>query len=50
MIRYALHCDRNHDFESWFQSSSAYVSQVKRKLVVEELLQATPFAGDPGLV
>lgn len=33
MIRYALHCDRNHDFESWFQSSSAYDSQVKRKLV-----------------
>ena len=33
MIRYALHCDRNHEFESWFQSSSAYESQVKRKLV-----------------
>ena len=33
MIRYALHCDRNHDFESWFQSSSAYDQQVKRKLV-----------------
>ncbi|MBR0960798.1 DUF1178 family protein [Bradyrhizobium japonicum] len=33
MIRYALHCDRNHAFESWFQSSSAYDSQVKRKLV-----------------
>lgn len=33
MIRYALHCDRNHQFESWFQSSSAYDSQVKRKLV-----------------
>ena len=33
MIRYALHCDRNHEFESWFQSSSAYESQEKRKLV-----------------
>ncbi|WP_407116312.1 DUF1178 family protein [Bradyrhizobium sp. LMG 9283] len=33
MIRYALRCDRGHDFESWFQSSSAYDSQVKRKLV-----------------
>ena len=33
MIRYALHCDRDHAFESWFQSSSAYDSQVKRKLV-----------------
>jgi hypothetical protein len=33
MIRYALRCDRDHSFESWFQSSSAYESQVKRKLV-----------------
>jgi hypothetical protein len=33
MIRYSLHCDRGHSFESWFQSSSAYESQEKRKLV-----------------
>ena len=33
MIRYALRCDHDHAFESWFQSSSAYESQVKRKLV-----------------
>jgi len=33
MIRYALRCERDHPFESWFQSSSAYESQVKRKLV-----------------
>jgi hypothetical protein len=33
MIRYALRCDRDHAFESWFQSSSAYESQIKRKLV-----------------
>jgi len=33
MIRYSLHCDRGHIFESWFQSSSAYESQEKRKLV-----------------
>jgi hypothetical protein len=33
MIRYNLRCDRGHGFESWFQSSSAYDSQVKRKLV-----------------
>jgi hypothetical protein len=33
MIRYNLRCDRGHSFESWFQSSSAYDSQVKRKLV-----------------
>ena len=33
MIRYALQCERGHAFESWFQGSSAYESQVKRKLV-----------------
>ena len=33
MIRYALQCDRGHGFESWFQNSSAYETQVKRKLV-----------------
>lgn len=33
MIRYTLKCERDHTFESWFQSSSAFDSQVKRKLV-----------------
>jgi hypothetical protein len=33
MIRYTLRCERGHEFESWFQTSSAYESQVKRKLV-----------------
>jgi hypothetical protein len=33
MIRYSLRCERDHSFESWFQSSSVYDSQVKRKLV-----------------
>ena len=33
MIRYSLHCERGHAFESWFQSSAAYESQEKRKLV-----------------
>ena len=33
MIRYNLHCERDHVFESWFQSSSAYETQEKRKLV-----------------
>jgi hypothetical protein len=33
MIRYDLRCERGHAFDSWFQSSSAYDSQVKRKLV-----------------
>jgi hypothetical protein len=33
MIRYNLRCDHGHAFESWFQSSSAYETQEKRKLV-----------------
>jgi hypothetical protein len=33
MIRYSLHCEQGHDFESWFASSDAYDKQVKRKLV-----------------
>jgi len=33
MIRYALRCEHDHTFESWFQDSSTYDSQVKRKLV-----------------
>jgi hypothetical protein len=33
MIRYALRCERDHTFESWFQSSAAYETQVKRKLI-----------------
>ena len=33
MIRYSLQCDRSHTFESWFQSSTAYESQEKRRLV-----------------
>lgn len=33
MIRYALRCERGHEFDSWFQSSAAYDSQHKRGLV-----------------
>jgi hypothetical protein len=33
MIRYSLRCERDHTFESWFQDSRAYDSQVRRKLV-----------------
>jgi hypothetical protein len=33
MIRYNLRCERGHAFESWFQSSLAYETQEKRKLV-----------------
>ncbi len=57
MIRYALHCDHDHAFESWFQSSSAYDSQVKRKLVtcpicgsakVEKAIMAPRIVGKKG--
>jgi hypothetical protein len=33
MIRYNLRCEQGHVFESWFQSSSVYETQEKRKLV-----------------
>ena len=54
MIRYNLRCERGHSFESWFQSSAAYDSQVKRKLVtcavcgsakVEKAIMAPQIAG-----
>lgn len=57
MIRYTLRCDQDHSFESWFQSSSAYDSQVKRKLVscpvcgsakVEKAIMAPRIAGKKG--
>jgi hypothetical protein len=34
MIRYALNCEQGHTFESWFQNSTAYDKQAKRKLVM----------------
>lgn len=49
MIRYALVCEKDHEFESWFASSDAYEKQRKRRLVacpacgstkVEKLLMA----------
>ena len=33
MIRYTLNCAKGHDFESWFQNSSAFDKQQKRGLV-----------------
>ena len=33
MIKYALVCTAEHSFESWFQDSAAYDSQVKRGFV-----------------
>jgi len=41
MIRYALHCDQGHTFESWFQDSAAYDSQRKRKLVACPTCEST---------
>ena len=57
MIRYSLQCERGHAFESWFQSSAAYESQVKRKLVscpacgsarVEKAIMAPRIVGKKG--
>ena len=33
MIRYALICNKSHEFESWFQNSDAFANQAKRGLV-----------------
>ena len=33
MIRYALVCDRRHEFEIWFKNSADYDKQAKRGLV-----------------
>ena len=33
MIKYALVCDKGHEFESWFPSAAAYDEQARRGLV-----------------
>jgi hypothetical protein len=57
MIRYALRCERDHHFESWFQDSAAYDQQVKRKLVscpvcesvkIEKAIMAPRIVGKKG--
>jgi hypothetical protein len=57
MIRYNLRCERGHAFESWFQSSSAYEAQEKRRLVscpvcgsakVERAIMAPQIVGKKG--
>jgi hypothetical protein len=57
MIRYNLRCERGHTFESWFQNSSAYDQQVRRKLVscpncgtakVEKSIMAPQIVGKKG--
>lgn len=54
MIKYDLRCEQGHAFESWFQSSSAYDSQRKRKLIacpscgssrIEKAIMAPRLAG-----
>ena len=34
MIKYALACDKGHEFESWFPSAAAFDEQARRGLVV----------------
>jgi hypothetical protein len=41
MIKFALHCARGHEFQSWFQSSEAFDKQVKSGLVLCPLCQVT---------
>jgi hypothetical protein len=57
MIRYALRCERDHTFESWFQDSSAYDQQIKRRLVscpvcnsvrIEKAIMAPRIVGKKG--
>ncbi|KWV53077.1 hypothetical protein AS156_08840 [Bradyrhizobium macuxiense] len=57
MIRYTLRCERGHQFESWFQSSSAYESQERRQLIscpscgsakVERAIMAPQIIGKKG--
>src|SRR3984893_7462704 len=41
MIKFALLCARGHEFQSWFQSSEAFDTQVKSGLVSCPLCQVT---------
>jgi hypothetical protein len=41
MIKFALLCARGHEFQSWFQSSEAFDTQVKSGLVHCPLCQVT---------
>ncbi len=33
MIRFSLHCDKEHEFEGWFRSNDDFDSQVEKGLV-----------------
>lgn len=41
MIRYALACDRRHEFEIWFKNSADYDRQAKRGLVACPICDST---------
>ncbi|WP_296577614.1 DUF1178 family protein [Phreatobacter sp.] len=41
MIRYALHCEKGHDFESWFPSSDSYEAQREQGFVACPVCGAT---------
>ena len=41
MIRYALICDRKHEFEIWFNNSADYDQQAKRGLVACPVCDST---------
>lgn len=40
MIKYALNCDRGHDFESWFRDSDAFDVQARRGFVTCPVCQS----------
>ncbi len=48
MIRYALVCDRKHEFEIWFNNSADYDKQSKRKLVACPCATPRRSKGDHG--
>lgn len=41
MIRYALVCERRHEFEAWFNNSADYDKQAKRGLVACPVCEST---------
>ncbi len=47
MIRYALRCTNDHEFEGWFQSSQTFEKQVKKKQVSCAVCGATKVVKAP---
>jgi hypothetical protein len=46
MIRYALRCDRDHSFESWFSDMASFDMQAKRGFVVCPICQSSRVTRD----